>query len=333
MHRCGDHRLRHHRHRAKLNGSGSTSRISSYSCAPGTYAGNEFAYRFTGGSEPARLRGDLWPERQPRTFPSRRRDWPECLSSSCGAYSDAVTTAGAEALGFNTVPGQDYYLVVDGPLARNYSMSVQCTTIDGCQPVKPIEPGQSISATNNPASAASNVTASKVPTYFGPTFSIPESGPEAAWIFTPTVTANYRVTVSNLSQDCDAFVLTGVDCAGTLLGATTYSDNFGTIDRDRQLPRRSEHHILHRGRRLRRRHLYFHHRLDAAVSELRTAEAASYIDEPACAWKAWTVCPRVLPPGRSLRTAMRWFAASARGAWARFTRSFISRPSGGARSR
>ena len=139
-------------------------------------------------------------------------------------------TAGAEALGFTTQAGQDYYLVVDSPnLARNYALSVQCSTYDGCWPVKPIEPGQSLSATNNPASGASNVTASKVPSYSNcGGFTIGETGPEAAWIFTPTVNANYRVMVSALSADCDVFVLPATDCGGSCLGPMTFSAAFNT---------------------------------------------------------------------------------------------------------
>jgi hypothetical protein len=139
-------------------------------------------------------------------------------------YSDAVATSGAEALGFTAQAGQDYYLVVDGPSAKNYSLSVQCSTYDGCWPTKPIEAGQSFTATNNPASGASNITSNKLVVYDCAGFS--EIGPEAAWIFTPTVTANYQVSVTGLTTDCDLYILSGVDCGTTCLGPGTFSDNF-----------------------------------------------------------------------------------------------------------
>jgi hypothetical protein len=203
------------------NASGSTSRISSYTCSPNMYGGSEFAYRFTGGTgqrvyaEIYGLSGNLG------LFQIGAPSGQQCASAGCGAYGDAAIFTGAEALGFDTVAGQDYYLVVDGVQARNYSLSVQCSTVDGCRPVKPIEAGQSFSATNNPASGASNVTASKVPLYSCAGFG--ESGPEAAWIFTPTATAAYRASVTSLSADCDLYVLSGVDCGSNCLGPTTFS--------------------------------------------------------------------------------------------------------------
>jgi hypothetical protein len=103
---------------------------------------------------------------------------------------------------------------------------VQCSQIDGCWPVKPIEPGQSFSATNNPTSGASNVTSNKISGY---DCGYVESGPEAAWIFTPTVTANYRVSVTGLTADCDLYILSGADCGNTCLGLTTFSGRNGLL--------------------------------------------------------------------------------------------------------
>ena len=209
--------------------AGSTSRISSYSCSGGFYGGSEYAYRFTGASnqrvyaEIYGLSGNLG------LFEIGVPSGAQCVAAaSCGASGDAANTSGAEALGFTAQAGQDYYLVVDGPnmppnVPRNYSLSVQCSTFDGCWPVKPIEPGQNVSATNNTASAAPNVTANKVPIY--DCASVGETGPEAAWIFTPTVSANYRASITGLSADCDLFVLSGADCGGTCLSPVSYSAN------------------------------------------------------------------------------------------------------------
>jgi hypothetical protein len=218
---------------AQNNGAtGSTTRITTYNCVAGAYGASEYAYRFTGGAnqrvnaEIYGLSGNLG------LFEIGVPSGSQCTTgTSCGAFSDVVTNGGAEALGFTTQAGQDYYLVVDGPnQARNYAISVQCSTLDGCWPVKPIEAGPTFSATNNPASGALNVTASKVPSYFCGGFNIGETGPEVAWMFTPTVTANYRVFISNLSADCDLFVLPAADCGGSCLGPTTLSDNFGTTN-------------------------------------------------------------------------------------------------------
>jgi hypothetical protein len=208
--------------------AGSTARISGYSCSGGTYIASEYAYRFTGGAnqrvyaEIYGLSGNLG------LFEIGVPSGSQCMAgTSCGAYSDGATGTGAEALGFTTQPGQDYFLVVDGTfLPRSYALSVQCSTLDGCWPRRPIEAGQSFNATNNPASGAINVTASKVPSYNCGTVNIGETGPEAAWMFTPTVTANYRASLTALSADCDLFVLPATDCGGSCLGPTTYSANF-----------------------------------------------------------------------------------------------------------
>jgi hypothetical protein len=207
--------------------TGSTSRINSYSCSGSTYIASEYAYRFTGGAnqrvyaEIYGLSGNLG------LFQIGVPSGSQCLAgTSCGTFSDATGT-GAEALGFTTQTGQDYYLVVDGPFVpRSYGLSVQCSTLDGCWPRRPIEAGQSFSASNNPASGAINVTASKVPSYNCGTVNIGETGPEAAWMFTPTVNANYRASLTALSADCDLFVLPAADCGGSCLGPTTYSANF-----------------------------------------------------------------------------------------------------------
>jgi hypothetical protein len=214
---------------AQSNGAtGSTTRIGTYSCSASTYPGSEYAYRFTGGSgqrvvaELYGLSGNLG------LFQIGVPSGTECVAgTSCGASSDVVATAGAEALGFTTQAGQDYYLVVDGPDTRNYSLSVQCTTLDGCWPVTPIAAGQSISATNNPSSGAANVTSNKVNNYT--CINNPVTGPETAFIFTPTVTANYRALVSGLTADCELFVLAGNDCSGACVNANSFSDNSNTL--------------------------------------------------------------------------------------------------------
>jgi len=204
------------------NAAGSTQRVSSYSCAGGAYPGREYAYRLTGAgnqrvyAELYGLSGNLGLFRVGGVTGS------QCsAATACGAYADAMLNARAEALGFTVPAGEDTYIVVDGAAVQNYSLSVQCSAVDGCWPVKPIEAGQSFSATNNPNSGAPNVSANKVQVY--DCYATAESGPEAAWIFTPTVTASYRVNVTALSADCDVFVLAAGDCGGTCLGPASRS--------------------------------------------------------------------------------------------------------------
>jgi hypothetical protein len=208
--------------------AGSTSRISSYNCSANTYPASEYAYRFSGGAnqrvyaEIYGLSGNLG------LFEIGAATGAQCVAgTSCGVASDIAVGTGAEALGFTTQAGQDYYIVVDGPFVRNYALSVQCSTFDGCWPVRPLEPGQSFSATNNPTSGAPNVTARKVPSYSCGGGNIGETGPEAAWIFTPTATATYRASLTGLTADCDLFVLPATDCGGSCLTPTTFSDGFG----------------------------------------------------------------------------------------------------------
>ena len=64
-----------------------------------------------------------------------------------------------------------------------------------------------------------NSTPNRVNKYSCVTFN--NSGPEGAWIFTPTVTAGYRVLVSDLDNDCDLFILSANNCDGTCLTGTT----------------------------------------------------------------------------------------------------------------
>ena len=88
----------------------------------------------------------------------------------------------------------------------------------GCFPARPIAAGQSFAATNG---TGPNVTPNHVPKYSCVSFN--ESGPEAAWIFTPTVAGNYRVSVTGLDADCDLWITSANNCDGTCLSGTTCS--------------------------------------------------------------------------------------------------------------
>ena len=88
----------------------------------------------------------------------------------------------------------------------------------GCFPARPIAAGMSFSATNG---SGANVTPNLVPKYSCVTFS--EAGPEAAWIFTPTVAATYRAEVTGLDADCDLWITSANNCDGTCLSGSTCS--------------------------------------------------------------------------------------------------------------
>jgi hypothetical protein len=199
--------------------TGSTQRIAppAYSCVAGSFSGPEYAYKLTAPAdqdvfvEAYRLGGDVG------IFVVDTPTGGQCTAStSCLTYGNQFTDTRPEALGFTTQAGRDYYLVVDGASAQNYSLSVQCSTKGGCFPARPIAAGMSFAASS---ASGPNVTPNRVNKYTCVSFN--NTGPEAAWFFTPTVTATYRVLVSNLDSDCDLFITSANNCDGTCLTGTT----------------------------------------------------------------------------------------------------------------
>jgi len=197
----------------------------SYSCTTASLSGPEFAYRFTGGAgqnvfvEAYGLGGDL---------AVMLVDVPtggQCAAStSCSKVGNANANANPEAIGFTSVSGRDYYIVVDGAAAQSYSLAVQCSTTGGCFAAKAIQAGQSLSASN--ATGQVNTTGNAVNSYSCGSWS--ETGPEAAFIFTPTASGNHRVDVTSLTADCDLYVLNANNCSGTCFSSSSYSDESGT---------------------------------------------------------------------------------------------------------
>lgn len=199
--------------------AGSTQRIAppAYSCVAGDFAGPEYAYKLAAPAdqdvfvEAYGLGGNLG------IFLVDTPAGGQCTAStSCLTYGNQYTDTRPEALGFTTQAGRDYYLVVDGPSAQNYALSVQCSTAGGCFPARPIAAGMSFAGTNG---SGPNSTPNHVNKYSCVTFN--NSGPEGSWVFTPTVTGTYRVLVSNLTSDCDLFILSANNCDGTCLTGTT----------------------------------------------------------------------------------------------------------------
>ncbi len=200
---------------------GSTQRIAdqNYDCVPAEYPGPEYAYRFTGSAdrqvfvELYGLGGDL---------DVMLVDVPAggaCnVKTGCAAAGNASNDLKAEVLTFTSLPGHDYYLIVDGPNAATYSISAACSAPTGCWPARPIEAGQVISGSTTPGPSAPNVT-QKVSTYT--CASGTRTAPEASYMFTPTEAGTYDVQLTGLSANVDLFVLKGKSCDGTCFSSTS----------------------------------------------------------------------------------------------------------------
>ena len=99
---------------------------------------------------------------------------------------------------------------------------MQCSTSGGCFAAKPIQAGQSVTGTTV---SGTNTTANAVTGYT--CYGLSESGREAAFIFTPTTTGNYRIDLTGLSNDCDLFVVNTNNCNGTCLTGSSASTSGG----------------------------------------------------------------------------------------------------------
>ncbi len=207
--------------------TGSTQRIAppSYSCTTASMPGPEYAYKFTGTAgqnvfvEAYGLSGDV------AVMAVDVATGAQCTAStSCAKAGNANSNANPEAIGFTSAAGRDYYIVVDGPSAQAYSLSVQCSTTGGCFPARAIQAGQTISASN--AVGQGNTTNDAIESYSCGSWA--ESGPEAAFIFTPTESGSYEVDLTSLSNDCDLYVLSANNCDGTCFSSYSYSDDYGT---------------------------------------------------------------------------------------------------------
>ena len=139
-----------------------------------------------------------------------------CTSAASG-YNDNRP----ESLAFAAAAGRSYFLVVDGPAAAHYSLSIACSQLGGCKPARAIEAGQTIQ-TSTTLGSATNVT-QNLSDYSCTTRRSP--GPEAAFFFTPTQAGNYVVRLDNPSANVDLFVLRLPDCNGTCLTQTSAGVN------------------------------------------------------------------------------------------------------------
>jgi len=145
--------------------------------------------------------------------------------TSCAAFGDLLTTSNAEALGVTAEAGKDYYVVVDGPAAADFSLSVQCAPTTGCFPARAIQAGQSITTSN--AAGAVNVT-TKI-SHHAPFATSGWLAPEAAFIFTPVTSGAYTIGIKGMNGggqfdcDLDMFLKASTACGDDSIaaGATT----------------------------------------------------------------------------------------------------------------
>jgi len=197
--------------------AGATQRSATYACSGAERPGPELAYRFRGAGqvfvELYGLSADLG------LFLTDVPADSACDSSSgCREAADLATGSDPEALSFSTVAGRDYFLIVDGPTAANFSISVQCTTDSGCAPARAIQAGQSIDASN--AMGEANVTNNLVRYSCA---SGDRTFPEAAFVFTPPSAGDYTVSLRNQTTNFDLFVVAAPNCSATCLHGTARS--------------------------------------------------------------------------------------------------------------
>jgi len=203
---------------------GATDRIGPplYKCTTAELGGPEYAYRFTG--PPDRdvfvqlygLDGNL------DVLLIDAAEGAVCDGErDCAVAGNVYNDSRPEALSFIASASRSYFVVVDGPAAANYSLSIVCSQPGGCRPSRAIQAGQTIQASTTLGSAP-NVT-QNLTTYSCAAGN--RAGPEAAFLFTPTEAGSYVVRADNLSTNVDLFVLGLPDCNGTCLPAASPSTN------------------------------------------------------------------------------------------------------------
>lgn len=207
--------------------AGSTQRIAppAYNCTTQTLTGPEYAYKLESGSnqdvivELYGLSADLGVFAVEAVGGGQCDATQACVASD-GPAGSATTPAPPHAMGFSTTLGRDYYVIVDGAAAADFSIVAQCSTQGGCQPVTAIQAGQTINGNNTIGNP--NVTdVLGVYSCAGGN----HTGGEASYIFTPTVTGNYRVDLTNLTENFDIFIVGAPTCTSTCLNSLARSVN------------------------------------------------------------------------------------------------------------
>jgi len=207
--------------------TGGTQRIAppDYECAPGLRPGPEYAYRVLGDVGQSVFLSIYGLTADLGIFAVEVAEGAQCDAvQACVAYGDALTGSEPEALSFPRLSGRDYFVVVDGPSSADYSIITQCSSRSICQPVRAIQAGQSITATNAAGSAPNVTDAMDVYTCL----SNAHSAPEVAYMFTPTEAGTYNVELTGLSGNLDLFLVAAPDCDTRCLTPTSRSGNAST---------------------------------------------------------------------------------------------------------
>lgn len=210
----------------RTDGSGSTSRLGppAYGCTSTNYPGPERAHLLQVPAGQTVFLEAYGLDADVGLFLVGVNKSLPCHADFACTVSDVPGTA-PEALSFTSTAGRDYYVIVDGATAATYSLVAQCSSPSLCKPTRAIEAGQTIAGTT--ALAEPNVTqvlASSSASAYSCIGSI-MTGPEATFMFTPTVSGSYKVDLTNLTGNLNLIVLSGPACGTTCVTATSYSIN------------------------------------------------------------------------------------------------------------
>jgi hypothetical protein len=208
------------------SGTGSTARIGPplYGCGGGKdEPGPEYAYRLN-VPEGQRVFVELFGlDTDLSAYVVDVAKGAQCdARSGCVAAGASASGTLPEGLTFSSAADRDYYVVVDGPSAGAYWISIQCspTSSDGCIPARPIQAGPQTVMGSQVLGSAPNVT-QKLLSYTCGGGS--RGAPEAAFMFTPVVDGSYRVDLT--ASTADLFVLTGPQCNGVCVTPNSSSTN------------------------------------------------------------------------------------------------------------
>ena len=203
------------------NAAGATQQIGppDYNCSAGARPGPELAYRYDGLAGADAFLGIYGLDGDLGAFVVEVISSAQCnATNSCISHSDASNGTEPEALAFPTGAGRDYFLIVDGPAAATFNITLHCSTNSTCRPARAIQAGQSIVSSN--ALGLANVTQNQLNYSCG---SGQHSSPEAAFMFTPVVSGSYQIDLTGLGTNLDLFVVRAPNCNTTCLNSNTGS--------------------------------------------------------------------------------------------------------------
>ncbi|HEY6561686.1 MAG TPA: hypothetical protein VI072_30660 [Polyangiaceae bacterium] len=209
--------------------SGSTQRIAppDYSCAAGSRAGPELAYRVQGLANAQMFLEIYGLSDNLAAFAVETGSGESCdATTGCISHADDAIGSEPEALAFTTRADRDYYVIVDGHAAAGFNVALHCSTSSTCRPARAIRAGQSINASN--VAGPPNVTTSQ--SIYTCTGGTSFGGPEASFSFTPVVSGTYRIDLTNFNTNLQLFVVDTPNCNTTCSSAATCTRNAASAD-------------------------------------------------------------------------------------------------------